>query len=121
MATETLIDDDRTEWDNVWRNRPLRRLVGPVQIDVAPSPNHDWGDVTRVDIAIDPPQFESGVWRKDEICPVCGRATSTKESRVAVTIYPYFANGVSFGLGAWAHESCYASCDEVPGPAPVPW
>ena len=42
-------DDDRTEWDNAWRNRELRRFVNPIQIDVSPTPNNDWGDVTRVE------------------------------------------------------------------------
>jgi hypothetical protein len=60
-GTDLSTDDDRTAWDAAWRDRPLRRLVNPVQIDVSPTQNDDWGDITRVDIAIDPPQFESSV------------------------------------------------------------
>ncbi|MFN2510543.1 MAG: hypothetical protein ABR568_03755 [Pyrinomonadaceae bacterium] len=121
MEENLSIDDDRTAWDTAWRDRPLRRLVNQVQIDVSPTPNDDWGDITQVDIAIDPPQFETSVWRKDDICPVCGRTTTGESSRLAVNIYPYFSKGFSYGLGAWAHESCFASCEEVPDPAPIPW
>ena len=121
MEVNLSIDDDRTAWDAAWRGRPLRRLVNPVQIDVSPSPNEDCGDITRVDIAIDPPQFEGSVWRKDDICPVCGHTTTGESTRLAVSIYPYFSKGFSHGLGAWAHKSCFAECQEVPGPAPVPW
>ena len=32
-----------------------------------PTPNDNWGDITRVDIAVDPPQFESSGRRKDDI------------------------------------------------------
>ena len=122
METELSIDDDdRTEWDNAWRNRELRRFVGPIQIDVSPTPNDDWGHVTRVEIVSDPPQFANSIWRKDDICPVCGQATADDSSRIAVTIYPYFSKGFSYGFGAWVHESCFATCEAVPGPAPVPW
>ena len=63
MTTEVPIDDDRTEWDSAWRNRPLRRLVNPIQIDVTPTPNGDWGDVTHVEIVSDPPQYAERGWR----------------------------------------------------------
>jgi len=121
MTTEIPIDDDRTEWDNAWRNRPLRRLVNPIQIDVTPTPNGDWGDVTHVEIVSDPPQYAERAWRQNDICPMCGRATTDDSSRIAVTIYPYFSKGFSYGRAAWTHESCFATCEEVPGPAPVPW
>lgn len=113
-------DDDRTEWDEIWRNRPLRQLVNPVQIDVAPTEDDTWGKVMRVEIAADPPQFVDLGWRKTEICPVCGMTTSTG-LRIAVTIYPYLASGFSYGLGCWVHEPCFADCEEIAGPAPVPW
>jgi hypothetical protein len=112
--------DDRDEWDRIWRERPLRRLKTPVQIDVAPTPDSTWQDVVRVDIAADPLRFVDRVWRATEICPVCGTATSAGR-RIAVTIYPYFTNGFSYGLGAWAHEPCIAGCEQIQGPAPVPW
>jgi [ribosomal protein S5]-alanine N-acetyltransferase len=111
---------ERVEWDVVWRSRPLRQLVSPVQIDVAPIPNHTFGEVTHVDIAADPPQFADSGWRRDDLCPVCGNTTLV-ESRIAVTIYPYFATGFSYGICAWAHRSCLAACKEIAGPAPIPW
>src|SRR5687767_12644354 len=120
MEIDLPADKQRAEWDEVWRNRPLRQLVSPVQIDVAPGPNHPFGNVTHVDIAADPAQYTDSGWRKDDICPVCGTATSI-ESRIAVTIYPYFESGFSYGLGAWAHKSCFATCKEIAGRAPVPW
>ena len=120
MEVDLSTDDERAEWDEVWRNRPLRQLVVPVQIDVAPTPSHTFGHVTHVDIAADPPQFVDSIWCKDDLCPVCGTATSV-DSRIAVTIYPYFANGFSSGLGAWAHQSCFERCKEIVGPAPIPW
>ena len=120
MEVDLSHDDDRTEWDEAWRNRPLRQLIRPVQIDVAPNPNHTFGNVTRVDIAADPPQYLNSEWRKVDICPVCGAATSI-DSRIAVSIYPYFESGFSYGLSAWAHKSCFATCKEIAGPAPIPW
>ena len=120
METELSADNERAGWEEVWRNRPLRQLVSPVQIDVAPMPNHTFGNVTHVDIAADPAQFVDSIWRKDDLCPVCGKATPV-DSRIAVTIYPYFASGFSYGLGAWAHQSCLAACKEIAGPAPIPW
>ncbi len=120
MPFDFSTDDDRAEWDRIWRNRPLRQLVNPVQIDVAPSPDHEFGELTRVDVAADPPQFADRGNRATETCPVCG-VTTSPELRIAVSIYPYFASGFSYGRGAWAHEACLASCREIPGPAPVPW
>ena len=29
---------------------------------------------------------------------------------------PYFESGFSYGLGAWAHQSCFATCREVATP-----
>lgn len=113
-------DEDRTEWDRAWRERPLRRLVNPVQIDVAPTGDPAWGEVARVEIAADPPQFANTGWRNSEICPVCGKATPT-DNRIAATIYPYFESGFSYGLPCWVHGDCLAACEEVAGPAPVPW
>ena len=122
VATDVSIEDDRTEWDNAWRNRPLRRFVHPIQIDVAPTSDADhWGDVTHIDIVSDPPQYAGFGWRENDICPLCGRTTIHDGSRIAVTIYPYFSKGFSYGRAAWAHESCFAMCEEIPGPAPVPW
>jgi hypothetical protein len=120
MEVNLSTDDERAEWDEAWRNRPLRRLICPVQIDVAPTQNHPFGNVTHVDIAADPPQFIDSIWRKNDLCPVCGTAASV-DSRIAVTVYPYFESGFSYGLGAWAHQSCFATCKEVAGPAPIPW
>ena len=121
MKNDSSEDEDRTEWDTTWRNRALRQLVTPVQVDVLPTPNVDWGKVTRVEIAIDPSQYAESGWRKTEICPICGSTTTDGDPRLAVTIYPYFLSGFSYGLPAWVHESCYAGCEEIPGPAPVPW
>ena len=59
MGIDLTADNERAEWDEVWRNRPLRQLVRPVQIDVAPGPDHTFGNVTHVDIAADPPQYIS--------------------------------------------------------------
>lgn len=113
-------DEDRTEWDRVWRERPLRQLVNPVLIDVEPTADATWGKVVRVEIAADPPQFADVGWRNSEICPVCGKATSS-DCRIASTVYPYFESGFSYGLPCWVHEACLAACEEVAGPAPVPW
>jgi hypothetical protein len=113
-------DEDRTEWDRVWRERPLRQLVNPVQIGLAPTADLGWGEVVRVEIAADPPQFADPGWRSSETCPVCGKATST-DHRIAATIYPYFESGFSYGLPCWVHAACLAACEEVAGPAPVPW
>jgi hypothetical protein len=114
------MDDDRTEWDKAWRERPLRRLVNPVPVDVAPTPDPAWGKVLRVDVAADPPQFTDRCWRKSEVCPVCGEV-ATSENRIAASIYPYFEIGFSYGLYCWVHEACLLSCEEIAGPAPVPW
>ena len=112
-------ENERGEWDEAWRNRSLRRLNYPVQIDVSPTADHTFGEVTHVDIAADPLQYVDSVWRKDDLCPVCGTATEV-ESRIGVTIYPYFESGFSYGLPAWAHETCFAECKEIDGPGPVP-
>lgn len=114
-------DEDRSEWDAIWRNRELRQLASAVQVDVSPTARDEWGTVTRVEIAIDPSQYADSVWRKDDICPICGNMTTGSDSRLMVTIYPYFSSGFSYGLGAWAHQECYAACEKIPGPAPVPW
>jgi ribosomal protein L37AE/L43A len=119
MEINLSADSERAEWDEVWRNRHLRQLVSPVQINVAPMPDHTFGTVTHMDIAADPPQFEDSIWRKDNICPVCGNPTLV-DSRIGVTIYPYFACDFSYGLGAWAHQSCLAACKEIAGPVPIP-
>ena len=66
-----------------------------------------------MDIAVDPPQFESSVYRTNDICLVCGCATTTHGLRLPVTIYPHFSNDFSCGLGGWAHEECFAACEEV--------
>jgi hypothetical protein len=113
-------DEDRTEWDRVWRARPLRQLVNPVQTDVAPTADPAWGAVVRVAIAADPPQFADTVRRDSEICPACGKVAST-DNRIAATIYPYFEGGFSYGLPCWVHEACLAACEEIAEPAPVPW
>lgn len=120
MEIDLSADNERAAWDEVWRHRPLRQLVSQVPIDVAPMPGHSFGSVTHVDMAADPPQFEDSAWRKDDLCPVCGNPTLV-DSRIAVTIYPYFASGFSYGFGAWAHQSCFAACQEIAGPAPLPW
>ncbi len=85
MPFDFSTDDDRAEWDRIWRNRPLRQLVNPVQIDVAPSPDHEFGELTRVDVAADPPQFADRGNRATETCPVCG-VTTSPELRIAVSI-----------------------------------
>lgn len=120
MELHSCTDNERTEWDAAWRSRPLRQLVNPVQIHVVPTVNDDWGEVIGVEIAPDPPQFERLIWRETDVCPICGMGTSTGE-RPAATIYPYFTTGFSYGLGVWVHESCFATCEETAGPAPVPW
>ncbi|MGH9880588.1 MAG: hypothetical protein ACRD6N_04065, partial [Pyrinomonadaceae bacterium] len=47
-------------------------LAIPIQIDVAPTADDDWGEVVRVEIAPEPVQFMDQIWRKTEVCPVCG-------------------------------------------------
>jgi hypothetical protein len=113
-------DEDRTEWDRGWRERPLRQLVNPVQIDVAPTADPAWGKLVRVEVAADPPQFSDTGYRNSEICPVCGDVTSAY-NQIAATIYPYFDGGFSYSLPCWVHEACLVSCEEIAGPAPVPW
>lgn len=111
---------DRTEWDRVWGSRPVRRLPGPVRIAVAQGDSAEVGMPVHVDIAVDPHQFEETVVRQTDVCPVCGESTANG-GRIAVSIYPEFENGISYGLGAWAHESCLATCELVPGVKHVPW
>jgi len=119
MVTEDSID--RTEWDNAWRNLPLRRVVDPIQVDVAPTPHADLGEPTHVDIVADPPQYAEPGWRPNDVCPICGRGTNDDTSRLAVTLFPYFANGFSYGRPSWVHQSCFDSCEEIADPSPVPW
>jgi hypothetical protein len=113
-------DEDRTEWDKAWRECPLRQLVNLAQIDVTPTADADWGKVIRVEIVADPPQFADTGWRNSDICSVCGNVTSA-DNRIAATIYPYFDSGFSYGLPCWVHEACLLSCEEIAGPALVPW
>jgi hypothetical protein len=112
--------EDRAEWERVWRQRPLRRLVNPPQIDLASTTDHAWGRVMRVDVVADPPQFVDSGWRVSEMCPICGEGAS-RDCRIAATLYPYFESGFSYGLACWVHEPCLASCEEAAGSAPVPW
>src|SRR5918997_4672772 len=100
--------EDRTEWDRVWRERPLRQLLTPVRIDVAPTSDPAWGRVVRVEIAADPPEYADTLWRNSDGCPVCGEVASS-DCGVAATIYPYFESGFSYGLPCWVHESCLAA------------
>jgi len=113
-------DEDRTEWDRMWRERPLRQLVNPVRMDVALPTDSTWGELLRVEIAPDPPLFSYTNWRYSEVCPVCGNGTSA-DNRIAATIYPHFDSGFTYGLPCWVHEDCLLSCEEVAGPAPAPW
>jgi len=111
-------DDDRTEWDLAWANRPIRRLATPVRIDVRLFP--EWGEPTEVHIVAAPPQYAERIYPQTETCPVCGDPTSDRH-RLLVKLYPNFSNGLSIGIDAWAHVKCLAACEEVPGPAPIPW
>lgn len=113
-------DVERTEWDRAWRERPLRQLVNPVKINVAPNTDPAWGEVERVEIASDPPQFLNPDWRDSDICPVCGKATAD-DQRIGASLYPYFTSGFTYGLPCWVHEVCLLACAEIAGPAPVPW
>ncbi len=80
--------EDRTEWDRVWRERPLRQLVKPVQIDTELPTDSVWGELVRVEIAADPTQFSYTSWRYSETCPVCGEVSSA-DHRIAATLYPF--------------------------------
>ena len=113
-------DDDRTQWELAWRDRPLRRIALPVRIDVRPSPNPEWGEPTVVLGAAAPPEFADRVAIGSEICPVCGVRVAAG-ARLAVILWPEFSRGAGIGVGAWAHIACFAACEEAPGRAPIPW
>jgi hypothetical protein len=111
-------DDDRRDWDRAWASQKLRRLATPARIDVRPV--SEWGEPTEVQIVEAPREFSDGLNAQSQICPVCGRTTSS-EIRQLVSVLPTFSNGLSVGVIAWAHVDCLAACEELPGPAPIPW
>ncbi len=112
--------EDRSEWDRVWGGRIVRRLPAHVRLEREHLGSLDLGDPTHVDIAADPIRFADKVLRLTDNCPVCGSATAPGE-RVAVSLYPHFSKGISFGTGAWAHEPCLSTCEILPGVRHVPW
>ena len=111
-------DVDRSEWNRAWASQTLRRLSTPARVDLQLFPEH--GAPTDVQLVAVPSEFADRVYIRFETCPVCGNATSD-QSRLLVTLYPSFRNGFSYGVSAWTHAHCLASCEELPGPAPIPW
>ena len=120
MEGDSSTDDERAEWDEAWRNRPLRQLICPVQIDVAPTLNHTFGNVIHVDIAADPPQFVDSIWRKDDLCPVCGTAPSV-DSRIAVTVYSLFRERLFIWPGRLGLSIVLCNLQRGRHPPPIPW
>jgi hypothetical protein len=112
---------DRAEWDQAWASMPHRRLLPSPKIDVACFFGSAFGEVVvSVTISEDPPQHSDKPWRQSETCPVCGASTAGTR-RLPATLHPTFANGFSYGLGVWVHQSCFESSPEAGEPAPIPW
>jgi hypothetical protein len=109
---------DREEWDRLWGARTQRLLPGPCRLDVGRQWPHQ--KLTAVTIADDPPEFAARVCRGSEDCPVCGRSTAGC-ARVPASLDVTFEDGLSLGIGVWAHESCFDSCSDTGVPARIPW
>lgn len=117
MATE---NDDRTAWNQAWASMPHRRLLAPPKIDVAGIFGSSFGEVVSVTISENPPEYSDKPWRPSETCPVCG-ATTGGTRRLPACLHTAFANGFSYGLGVWVHQSCFESCPDAEEPTPIPW
>jgi hypothetical protein len=112
--------DDQSAWDHAWAAQPVRRLPGETRLDPVFTRPAEWGEPVEIEIQTNPPEFADRLWRQSEVCPVCGCDTGS-DDRLPVAIYPRFTNGLSIGIGAWAHQVCLAACEPSPGACHVPW
>jgi len=122
---DSLDGEDREEWDRAWSARTLRSLPGECKLDLQFA---RWLPlkVAPITIAADPPEFAARGWRESDVCPVCGEST-LGSVRIAACLYVAFENlegdsrGFKFGVGVWAHQSCFESCPDTGRPAGIPW
>jgi hypothetical protein len=121
---------DREEWDRLWGAKTLRLLPGECRLDLRDLSGFESLKVKAVALSDDPPEFAPRIWRKSELCPVCGESTAGCR-RVASTLtveyelpaaLPFKCEpSFSLGLGVWAHESCFERCQDTGRPAGIPW
>jgi hypothetical protein len=121
----SLDDADRHVWDDAWRSMPHHRMALPSRVDVGRDLLDYFGSPVFTTIALNPPQFAGCMWRKSELCPICGYLTVGAE-RLPASIYPTWnypsaTDAFSIGIGVWVHASCFENCPPASELAPVPW
>jgi hypothetical protein len=112
--------EGREEWDRDWRVMPHRRLSSPPKTGLSSNALGRFGNPISFTISQDPPQFCDRVWRESECCPICGERTSG-EARLAASLHPGWASGLTVGIGVWVHRTCFESCPDTGENAPIPW
>ena len=66
VGPKPILDEDRTVWDQAWRDMPHRRLAAPPRIEVDRSFIRQCGDnqCRGNPRQLNPPEFSERVWRE---------------------------------------------------------
>jgi hypothetical protein len=97
---------DRRPWDQAWRSMPFRRLRSLPKIEVDGALIAHFGPVVSAAISLVPLHCRKRLSPETETCPICGQTTAGEPRSLAI-LHPQFARGLSFGIGAWVHLSCF--------------
>ena len=117
------IDDERERLYALYKDIKLREFPPEAALDLSryiadfAALEKEYGQVARVRIHHDPPEFD--VWRQS-LCPVCGKETS-ESGRRGASLDIRFGNGLTLGCTLWVHEPCLDECVETDEPSGVPW
>ncbi len=113
-------NDERWAWDRAWASMPHRRLLAIPKVADAEAFALEFRAMVSATISLVPAEYSDKPWRPTDTCPVCG-ATTLGMDRLAATLHPKFASGLSYGLGVWVHPLCFEKCPETEEPTPIPW
>ena len=112
-------DRERETWHAVWRARLDRSLPNGCKLALA---DYFAGQI-KATIAADPPEYAHRVYRKSDICPVCG-ASTRNEPRIGASL-DIEGNPDRYQaplmVGVWVHANCLETCPVIGPAAHIPW
>lgn len=107
------------EWRRDWQSMPHREVVDLTNLNECKRDmiGADAGSIISATISLAPVKYISGLYIKNDVCPLCLGSTDVAD-RMAASLHLTFEKLSNIGSCAWVHKECFESLplrNDLPG------
>lgn len=121
VASDQVIDQDRTVWDLAWRAMEHREVPDLSALDIKRLVNTEFGPLESATISEVPIQFVDLLYFSYGGCLLCSMLFADPTQKMPASVNLDFEVVKNLGFSVWVHRKCFKKLTISDEPGPIPW